>query len=242
MNVLDLIKDLSYQVDYTGNLTNFAYSRRLVRATLDKQHTLTSFESYSTDVDIDSIFAELFYSTRVECLSYEQVKLLYSNLYYTLCATEKELLDKYIYYDNESKVNKIDYDNYLYDATRLVKNQRIELSRVNLNHIDSTKLRPDSYEYFVKVVQRYHELLVVSQSITRIDAYKYNLLEELKLIETSADVESFLEDIITLVTRQPLSKSYIDEILEKTFINAVEFIEEIYNLYLDYGLCSIKRI
>lgn len=242
MNVLDLIKDLSYQVDYTGNLTNFAYSRRLVRAMLDKQHTLTSFESYSNDVDIDSIFAELFYSTRVECLSYEQVKLLYQNLYYTLCATEKELLDKYIYYDNESKVNKIDYDNYLYDATRLVKNQRIELGRVNLNHIDSTKLRPDSYEYFVKVVQRYHELLVVSQSITRIDAYKYNLLEELKLIENSADVESFLEDIITLVTRKPLAKSYIDEILEKTFINAVEFIEEIYNLYLDYGLCSIKRI
>ena len=242
MNVLDLIKDLSYQVDYTGNLTNFEYSRRLVRAMLDKQHTLTSFESYSTDVDIDSIFAELFYSTRVECLSYEQVKLLYSNLYYTLCATEKELLDKYIYYDNESKVNKIDYDNYLYDATRLVKNQRIELGRVNLNHIDSTKLRSDSYEYFVKVVQRYHELLVVSQSITRIDAYKYNLLEELKLIENSADVESFLEDIITLVTRQPLAKSYIDEILEKKFINAVEFIEEIYNLYLDYGLCSIKRI
>ena len=242
MNVLDLIKDLSYQVDYTGNLTNFAYSRRLVRAMLDKQHTLTSFESYSTDVDIDSIFAELFYSTRVECLSYEQVKLLYQNLYYTLCATEKELLDKYIYYDNEYKVNKIDYDNYLYDAIRLVKNQRIELGRVNLSHIDSTKLRSDSYEYFVKVVQRYHELLVVSQSITRIDAYKYNLLEELKLIENSADVESFLEDIITLVTRQPLAKSYIDEILEKTFINAVEFIEEIYNLYLDYGLCSIKRI
>lgn len=242
MNVLDLIKDLSYKVDYTALLTNFAYNRRIVRLKLSNQHTLISFESYSTDVDIESLFAELLYNTRVECMNHYQVRLLYSNLYYVLCSTEKELLDKYIYYDNESKVNKIDYENYLKEAISRVKSQRVMLTRIDLNDIDSSVIKSDYYEYFIKVVQRYHELLVVSQSITKIDAYKYNLSEDLKLTDTSADTELFFKDIITLVARQPLSKYYIDKILEKKFNNPVEFIEEIYNLYLDYGLCTIKRI